>query len=182
VDAIVEMNRPGVWVLGELRDKQRGAGMGIAVEYAGEQGPPRWMAPPPFEWDYSIFGGQQTALKPDDRIPLVFRAIGGHRWSINGKSHPHTAPLTVSAGRRYRLVFDNQSADAHPVHLHRHTFESTRFVQKPISGVFKDVVVVPAWRQVEVDVVAANPGPTLFHCHQQFHMDSGFMAMMQYSS
>ena len=42
-------------------------------------------------------------------------------------------------------------------------------------------MVVPAWRQVEVDVVTANPGPTLFHCHQQFHMDFGFMAMMQYS-
>ena len=56
VDAIVEMNQPGVWVLGELRDRQRGAGMGIVVEYEGEQGPPRWLAPPPFEWDYSIFG------------------------------------------------------------------------------------------------------------------------------
>lgn len=28
------------------------------------------------------------------------------------KSFPHTAPLMVNAGRRYRLVFDNQSAEA----------------------------------------------------------------------
>jgi FtsP/CotA-like multicopper oxidase with cupredoxin domain len=181
VDAIVEMNQPGVWILGEARDRQRDAGMGIVVEYAGEPGPPRWLAPAPFEWDYSIFGGRATAPEPDGRIPLVIRQPpGSHRWTINGKSFPNTAPMMVSAGRRYRLVFDNQSAEAHPVHLHRHTFEITRFVQKPTSGVFKDVVVVPAWKQVEVDVVAANPGPTLFHCHQQFHMDSGFMAMMQY--
>jgi FtsP/CotA-like multicopper oxidase with cupredoxin domain len=33
---------------------------------------------------------------------------------------------------------------------------------------------------VEVDVVASNPGPTLFHCHQQFHMDQGFKAMLLY--
>lgn len=182
VDAIVEMKRPGVWVLGELKDRQRGAGMGIVVEYAGEKGTAQWLAPPPFEWDYNFFGGQQTAPEPDGSIPLVFRQpAGGHHWTINGKSFPQTSPLMVSAGRRYRLVFDNQSAEAHPMHLHRHTFEITRFREKPTSGVFKDVVVVPAWRQVEVDVVTANPGPTLFHCHQQFHMDSGFMAMMQYS-
>jgi FtsP/CotA-like multicopper oxidase with cupredoxin domain len=67
------------------------------------------------------------------------------------------------------------------VHLHRHTFELTRFDEKLTSGVFKDVVVVPAWKKVEVDFVANNPGLTLFHCHQQFHMDFGFMALMQYS-
>jgi FtsP/CotA-like multicopper oxidase with cupredoxin domain len=28
--------------------------------------------------------------------------------------------------------------------------------------------------------VADNPGPTLFHCHQQLHMDYGFMALVEY--
>ena len=46
----------------------------------------------------------------------------------------------------------------------------------------KDVVVVPARQQVEVDSTAANPGPTLFHCHQQLHMDYGFMTMIRYKS
>jgi FtsP/CotA-like multicopper oxidase with cupredoxin domain len=44
----------------------------------------------------------------------------------------------------------------------------------------KDVVVVPARRQVEVDFVADNPGPSLFHCHMQLHMDYGFMTLVQY--
>jgi FtsP/CotA-like multicopper oxidase with cupredoxin domain len=39
VDAIVEMKSPGSWVFGEVEDAQRGAGAGIAVEYAGAQGP-----------------------------------------------------------------------------------------------------------------------------------------------
>jgi FtsP/CotA-like multicopper oxidase with cupredoxin domain len=34
---------------------------------------------------------------------------------------------------------------------------------------------------VEVDLVADNPGNTLFHCHQQDHMDSGFMALFRYA-
>ena len=112
---------------------------------------------------------------------MVIRPGSGHQWTINGKAFPHTGTIKVSENRRYRLIFDNQSADPHPLHLHRHTFEITRFAGKTTSGVFKDTVVVPPWRQVEVDVIAANPGPTLIHCHQQFHMDMGFMMMMQYS-
>jgi len=66
------------------------------------------------------------------------------------------------------------------VHLHRHTFEIAKFVGQPMSGVRKDVVVVPAWKQVEIDVVADQPGLALFHCHQQFHMDRGFMTILKY--
>jgi len=182
VDAIVEMNNPGVWILGEVRDRERNQGMGIVVEYANQQAKPRWEPPPLVPWDYTSFGGQQIAPEPDGRIPLVFKAAeSGHHFTINGKSYPHTDPIIVTAGKRYRMIFDNQSADAHPVHLHRHTWEITRFDKKPTSGVFKDVVLVPGWKEVEVDFVANNPGPTLFHCHQQFHMDFGFMALMQYS-
>jgi FtsP/CotA-like multicopper oxidase with cupredoxin domain len=40
---------------------------------------------------------------------------------------------------------------------------------------------VPPRKQVEVDFTADNPGPTLFHCHQQLHMDFGFMTMVEYT-
>jgi len=69
---------------------------------------------------------------------------------------------------------------SHPVHLHRHTFEITNYAGKVTTGVFKDVVMVPKRSIVEVDLMANAPGPSLFHCHQQFHMDFGFMALMQY--
>ena len=182
VDAIVEMNRPGVWIFGELRAEQRAAGMGIAVEYAGEQGPPRWLPIQDFVWSYAAFGGSAAVPEPDGRLTMVFRPTGdGHHWTINGKSYPKTDPIVVHANKRYRWTFDNQSADAHPVHLHRHTFELVRFDGQPVSGVWKDVVVVPAWKQVEIDVPTTQPGLSLFHCHQQFHMDMGFMAMMRYA-
>ncbi len=182
VDAIVEMNHPGIWVLGSTRDKDRSAGMGMVIEYADQHGAPRWFAPPAFEWDYSQFGETKPHPEPDGKFPMVFKeSSGSGKWSINGKSFPHTEPLTVKEGRRYRMIFDNQSAMAHPVHLHRHTWEITRFVDKPTSGVFKDVVMVPGWKQVEVDLIASNPGLSLFHCHQQLHMDRGFMALMQYA-
>ena len=182
VDAIVEMSRPGVWILGEVRNPQRSAGMGVVVEYADAKGAPVWETPRPFVWDYTAFGGREAVPEPDGRLPLVFKAVGdGHHWAINGKSYPRTDPIVVQRNKRYRWTFDNQSADPHPVHLHRHRFEIVRFDGQPTSGVWKDVVVVPAWKQVDVDVPATQPGLSLFHCHQQFHMDMGFMTLMKYA-
>jgi FtsP/CotA-like multicopper oxidase with cupredoxin domain len=78
-------------------------------------------------------------------------------------------------------LLDNQSAHPHPIHLHRHAFDLVRHLGAPCSGIRKDVVVVPAWQQVEIDVTATQRGPSLLHCHQQLHMDMGFMALMRSS-
>ena len=186
VDALVVMNRPGVWILGEANDEVRNAGLGIVVEYANRSEAPRWAPPPNTPWDYTVFGGDAEIPEPPGGVvPLVFRKkFAGHNWvdhwTINGKSFPKTDPIQVRTNDRYRLRFENQSDEAHPVHLHRHTFELTRFAGKTTAGVRKDVIVVPAMKQVEVDFTADNPGPTLFHCHQQLHMDYGFMTMLQY--
>ena len=55
ISAVVEMNHPGVWILGDLADDDRGHGMGIVVEYAGQKGKAQWIAPPPFRWNYGRF-------------------------------------------------------------------------------------------------------------------------------
>lgn len=182
VDTLVDMDRPGVWVLGGVRQADRDLGLGVVVEYAGSAGAPRWEPPIPRPWDYGLFGIRTPPpIEPDGRLTLAFRATGdGHQWTINGRQYPKTDDIVVEAGKRYRWALDNQSADPHPVHLHRHTFELVRLDGRATSGVMKDVVVVPAWKQVEIDVVADHPGLSLFHCHQQFHMDNGFMAMMRY--
>jgi FtsP/CotA-like multicopper oxidase with cupredoxin domain len=188
VDAVVTMNQPGVWILGDADDRARNTGMGIVVEYANHGGAPQWTPPANTPWDYTILGREAETPAPEGGVvPLVFRKkFAGHNWvdnwTINGKSFPKTDPIRVHANARYRLRFDNQSDEAHPVHLHRHTFELTRFAGKATAGVRKDVIVVPAMKQVEVDFTADNPGPTLFHCHQQLHMDNGFMTMLQYES
>jgi len=181
IDAIVEMNQPGAWILGSTRAPYRTAGLGIVVEYADRSDQPAWEPPSAAPWQYQAFGASASAGEPDGRLTLAFRAVGdGHHWTINGKSYPKTDPIVVSANRRYRWTLDNQSADAHPVHLHRHRFEVVRVDGVPMSGVWKDVVVVPAWKQVEIDVPTTQPGLSLFHCHQQFHMDNGFMALLRY--
>lgn len=189
VSAIVEMTRPGVWVMGDLSDDDRVHGMGIVVEYAGQSGPPQWAAPAPFRWDYALFGKPPaTPAAPDETIEMTFvkhnaAAHGFNLWTINGEAFSMDAmkpKYQVHAGRRYRLKFRNASDDIHPLHLHRHSFELTRVGGKPTAGVMKDVVMLGSFQELEVDFVADNPGLTLFHCHQQEHMDFGFMALFDY--
>lgn len=191
ISAVVDMDNPGVWVMGDLSDDDRGHGMGIVVEYADALGKPRWEKPPAFTWDYARFGVVGAAAPPDETFDMVFAkdnaADGGfNRWTINGAAYPDTmarvAPLfSLAKGRRYRLRMRNASDDIHPIHLHRHSFELTRVGGKATSGVIKDVVMLGGYQEAEVDFVADNPGSTLFHCHQQLHMDYGFMALFDYA-
>ncbi|MBZ5621986.1 MAG: multicopper oxidase domain-containing protein [Acidobacteriia bacterium] len=180
VDALVEMKNPGVWVLGTPHDDDRKNGMGMVIEYANKSGAPRWIKPQKTTWDYTIFGEGNRVPDPDETIPLVFGKINGgtggfNRWTINGQSYDDKAePRVLHKGRRYRLVFDNQTDDAHPVHLHRNSFELKNVHGNGTGGVLKDVVLVKGFKKIEADVTPAMEGLTLFHCHQQLHMDYGF--------
>ena len=191
ISAIVEMKHPGVWVLGDIADDDRRHGMGIVAEYAGRSGKPVWMAPPAFRWDYTRFGKPgAAAAAPDETFDMLIAKDnaaeeGFNRWTINGVAFPMTqavAPVSfhLRRGKRYRIRLRNASDDIHPIHLHRHSFELIRLAGKPSAGVFKDVVMLGGYQEVEIDFVADNPGLTLFHCHQQLHMDFGFMTLFDY--
>ena len=189
VDAVVLMDQPGVWVLGEVDDAMRKSGMGIVVEYANQSGAAQWKAPPCGGFSLRIIRRRDAERADDVReveIPLTFRSkFEGYgdfdHWTINGLSWPKTKQIPLTNGTRYRLLLDNDSNDIHPVHLHRHTFELRKMNGKPTSGVKKDVVLLPTRSRTEVTFTADHPGKTLFHCHQQDHMDSGFMMLFDYA-
>src|SRR6516225_10984879 len=191
ISAIVEMKHPGVWILGDLADDDRRHGMGIVVEYAGQAGKPAWIAPAPFKWNYTRFTKAGSAAgPPDETIKMTFAKDnaaeeGFNRWTINGVAHPMTqaivpASFHLKEGKRYRLHMRNASDDIHPIHLHRHSFELRSLAGKPTAGILKDVVMLGGYQEAEIEFVADNPGLTLFHCHQQLHMDFGFMTLFDY--
>ena len=189
ISAVVEMNHPGIWVLGDLSDDDRKNGMGIVVEYAGRRGKPQWTKPKPFHWDYTRFDKKGvTAQPPDDVIDMTFakRNAANHgfnEWTINGVafSMEDMKPMFhLRQGRRYRLRMRNASDDIHPMHMHRHSFELTKIAGVSTAGLIKDVAMLGGYQEMEVDFTADNPGLTLFHCHMQLHMDYGFMALFDY--
>ena len=191
VSAIVEMKHAGVWMMGDLADDDRHHGMGIIVEYAGAKGKGQWIAPPPYRWNYGLFAKPgKNATSPDKTFEMIFAKDnaaeeGFNRWTINGVSYPMAGEIVpasyhLNQGKHYRIRMRNASDDIHPIHLHRHSFELTRLAGKTTSGILKDVVMVGGYQEAEIDFVADNPGLTLFHCHQQLHMDFGFMTLFDY--
>lgn len=190
ISAVVEMNHPGVWVLGDLADDDRSHGMGIVIEYAGQKGKPHWVKPKPYRWDYGRFGGiNLPSREPDETMEFTIvkhnAALEGfNQWTLNGEAFSMRTMKPMNPlrhGRRYRLKFRNASDDIHPLHLHRHSFELAHIAGKPTAGVIKDVVMLGGFQELALDFVADNPGLTLFHCHQQLHMDFGFMALFKYA-
>jgi FtsP/CotA-like multicopper oxidase with cupredoxin domain len=196
ISAIVQMNHPGVWIMGDLADDDRHHGMGIVVEYAHRTGKPAWLPAPRFRWNYARFAKAQVAHgepdePPDETFEMLFEKDnaaedGFNRWTINGAAYPMANTVAPAAfhlreGKRYRIHMRNASDDIHPIHLHRHTFELTSYAGVPMAGVMKDVLMLGGYQEATVDFVANNPGLTLFHCHQQLHMDFGFMMLLDYS-
>lgn len=191
ISAIVQMNHPGVWIMGDTADDDRNHGMGIVVEYAHRTGKAQWIAPPHGKWNYTWFGSSRPVQQPDGTFEMTFAKAnaadaGFNRWTINGTAYPNimgpVAPaFHLQQGKRYRIKMHNASDDIHPIHLHRHVFELTSIAGQNTSGIMKDVVMVGGYQSVDVDFVANNPGLTLFHCHQQLHMDYGFMTLFDYA-
>ncbi len=187
ISAIVHMTNAGRWVLGDLSDDDRGNGMGAVVEYAGSTGDPQWAPPPPFTWDYRLFTQPDaTTPTPDHTIELLIEKRnaehdGFNVWTLNGSPfdmQSRTPQFELNRGARYRLRLRNASDDIHPIHLHRHTFEITHIAGTPTAGLHKDVAMVGGYQAIDIDFTANQAGLSLLHCHQQLHMDFGFMALL----
>ena len=152
ISAVVEMNHPGVWIMGDTADDDRNHGMGIVVEYANRTGKAQWLAPPRSKWQYGSFGSKNPAQEPNETFEMTFTKAnaadqGFNRWEINGVAYPNTMKPASPASHlkqrnRYRIRMRNASDDIHPIHLHRHVFELTNVAGQRTSGVIKAVVMV----------------------------------------
>ena len=190
VSAIVEMINPGVWILGDVRKHIQAAGMGIVVEYAGATGKPVWrqriasigttVGSPPRRYEGSRWNDSDP-----DRAGIRFEVSGAReRRAVDDQRQivPAYGRTGIEDRTAYRLIMKNLSMDDHPMHLHRHTFEVPKVDggRKGYVGCGKSVLV-PAKTTAEVEFLANHPGRTLFHCHQQDHMDRGFMMVFRYA-
>ncbi|WP_213806142.1 multicopper oxidase domain-containing protein [Granulicella sp. dw_53] len=189
VDAIVEMNNPGIWIMGATNEKVRSFGLGLIVEYENQHTQPKWVDPSKDPWDYTIFGAQGAtppSRTPDHTFDMAFEKIpaGANKFNtflVNGKPYPRENEFVLKQGARYRLIMRNRTDDAHPLHLHRHQLELVDMNGVKTSGIIKDTVVVPFFGRATVDFTADQPGLSLFHCHIQQHMDYGFKALFRYA-
>ena len=98
-------------------------------------------------------------------------------------------PLIVDHGEVVEIILNNHDIGKHPFHLHAHNFQvvlrsdvaagdfdPTSNNVFPTVPMRRDTIQVPPNGNVVLRFRADNPGVWLFHCHIQWHMQSGLMA------
>jgi FtsP/CotA-like multicopper oxidase with cupredoxin domain len=189
-DVHVVASRPGAWFLDCLQPGHVGAGERTLVVYQGHEGRTPEAPPPGLSgldlWQYGW--GRGRAVLPrasgvERRFDLVLGGgmMGSDAWTINGKQYPRTDPLRVRRGDRVRVRFENQSMEAHPMHLHGQSFRvlAVNGARYAVPLVKDSVDVEAHMGAVELEFTAHNPGDWFFHCHKPTHMDGGMITLVQ---
>ena len=138
VDAYVEMNHPGVWILGSTDDAIRNAGLGVIVEYASQHREAQWLKPTNPVWDYTIFGRapQPSQAAPEHTIDMVFEKFRAARGSSTRGSST-ASPIRTSENSCYRKARGTGSYSAtaptipiRSICIHCHLFRIDRYEWK----------------------------------------------------
>ena len=120
------------------------------------------------------------AIEPDSTQDVALAGtMAPYVWTINGATHEHATPLTITQGQTGRLRITNMSMMSHPLHLHGHTFQ---LGDAGGTGARKDTLLIPPMGAAAVDFAANNPGQWMVHCHNAYHAEAGMMTRLDYTT
>ena len=121
----------------------------------------------------------RLAKSSPDRIQdlILSGSMHPYEWKINGRTYAKTRPLLIERNERGRFRIRNNTMMPHPIHIHGHTFQ---LGAAGGSGARKDTVLVPSMGQIDVDLLADNPGKWMIHCHNAYHAEAGMMTRLDY--
>ena len=116
------------------------------------------------------------------RRPGFLDGKPGFWWSINGDVFPDVPMYTVREGDVVTFRIENNSGEAHPMHLHGHhaVVVARDGEESRGSPVWVDSVEVEDGETVEIAFKADNPGVWMFHCHNLPHAAEGLSAHLVY--
>lgn len=122
--------------------------------------------------------------EPVNRTEMLMLTGGeaNYVWGLNGEANPVQPLFTMRQGERIAVMMHNMTTMAHPMHLHGHYFKVMAIGKNVIDGALRDVVLVPPMETVTIVFDADNPGSWPFHCHHAYHMNSGMMGSVGYTS
>lgn len=190
-DALVEITKPGSWLLQGLSSDPLQYEQAVVIHTEGmAAAPPMGNQQSLNGVDYFTYekaGGIGSSADYAANIHKDFVLGGGDYgtsiWSIDGKQWPNTSKISVKRGDRVLVKFTNKTDMDHPMHLHGHVFQvveiNGKTLARPLS---KDVSLVPAnggtlsW----VFDAASPAGRWLLHCHNEVHMMDGMMTEVDY--
>lgn len=129
-----------------------------------------------------------AAVKTNDpNIPVagiikmeLFGYMDRFIWFINGLPEYKAHPIIIEPGKRYRIIFTNNSMMHHPMHIHGHWF-ILRNGHGEYDPLLHTIDVAPG-ATVVVDIDTDASGQWFFHCHHIYHMAAGMARVFQYST
>ncbi|MFJ9817574.1 multicopper oxidase family protein [Streptomyces sp. NPDC101151] len=177
--------KDGVFPLVALAEGKKGQALAVLRTNKGRTVPPAHVRP--VELDGKIVPARRLvpheSVALEDREPdreMRIRVTGSMKrfdWGFDHKAYDLHQRHPVRAGERVRLTLINATSMWHPMHLHGHTFALTGL---DAVGARKDTTIVLPHRKLVVDFDADNPGLWMFHCHNQYHSESGMMTILGY--
>lgn len=133
----------------------------------------------------SMFNGQTYVMQ---KVPTMFTALTAPadvimNPTIYGRAcNPYVIPYNAIV----EVNINNHDDRAHPFHLHGHTFQIINrgegdvlfpgLDSPPAVPMARDTVVVYGETAATLRFRANNPGVWLFHCHTEWHVESGLTA------
>ena len=93
-------------------------------------------------------------------------------------------PLVVDTGDVACIDLVNFNADAHPMHLHGHTFKVVELDGVAVDGALRDTLLMERGdcHSARICFVADAPGVWPFHCHMNYHLAAGMLTTVEYSA
>ncbi len=101
-------------------------------------------------------------------------------WFINGLPEYKAKPILIEPGKRYRIIFTNNSMMRHPMHIHGHWF-----ILRNGHGAYDPLlhtIDVPPGATAVADLDTDASGQWFFHCHHLYHMVAGMARVFQYDT
>ncbi|OLN92142.1 Iron transport multicopper oxidase FET3-like protein 1 [Colletotrichum chlorophyti] len=126
------------------------------------------------------------------KVPTLYTALSAGDAATDPSVYgTYTHSFVLDRGEVVQIVVNNLDAGRHPFHLHGHEFQALHrssedggpfdasnltdadFPQTPMR---RDTIVVWPNGNIVLRFKADNPGVWLFHCHIQWHTQSGLIA------
>jgi len=120
--------------------------------------------------DYAIFLNEwfidPGSYTPDPSVMTEFNI-----FTFNSRAFPGTEPIIAQTGDRVRVRIANVAQEAHPIHLHGHSFQvvATDGGDIPESAQWPETTVLVAPGQTRDFEFIAVPGDWAMHCHRRHH-------------
>lgn len=141
---------------------------------------------------HSAFFNNITYTSPN--VPTLYTVMSAGDAATNPWAYgEYTHSFVLAHNEVVEIIVNNDDTGKHPFHLHGHQFQAVARSDEnagfydptvapqstfPSTPMRRDTFVVRPQGYIVLRFRSDNPGVWLFHCHIEWHVDSGLIATM----